>query len=231
MKRQILIADDDPHIRDVLTFALSKAGMEALAAADGAEALELAEAHQPDLIILDINMPRMDGLEVCRKLRAQSQTPILFLSSRDEEVDRIVGLEVGGDDYVVKPFSPREVVARINVILKRLQPADPAPAPGGQLAHGALKLDNERYEAAWDGTPVELTAKEFHLLQALMRRPGNVLTRDQLIDATYGPGFALSDRTVDSHLRHIRQKMSAAGAGEVIETVRGIGYRLSRCAA
>jgi two-component system OmpR family response regulator len=132
---------------------------------------------------------------------------------------------------VDKPFSPREVVARINVILKRLQPAEPPAPSDGQMNHGALKLDNERYEAQWDGRPVELTAKEFHLLQALMRRPGNVLTRDQLIDATYGPGFALSDRTVDSHLRHIRQKLAAAGAGEVIETVRGIGYRLSRCAA
>jgi two-component system OmpR family response regulator len=228
--RRILIADDDPHIRDVLSFALGKAGMKTLCASNGAEALEMAKAGQPDLIILDINMPRMDGLEVCRRLRAEDQTPILFLSSRDEEIDRIVGLEVGGDDYVVKPFSPREVVARINVILKRLQPAAAKESAPSRMSHGALSLDTDTYEAAWNGDQVDLTAKEFHLLQALMRRPGNVLSRDQLIDATYGPGFALSDRTVDSHLRHIRQKFAEAGASDIIETVRGIGYRLAKCA-
>ena len=229
MDRRILIADDDPHIRDVLGFALTKAGMKTMAASNGAEALDMALKEQPDLIVLDINMPRMDGLDVCRKLRAESQTPILFLSSRDEEIDRIVGLEVGGDDYVVKPFSPREVVARINVILKRSQAA-PAPVNStGSLAHGMLSLDTDTYQAAWNGAHVELTPKEFHLLHALMRRPGNVLTRDQLIDATYGPGFALSDRTVDSHLRHVRQKFEAVGAVEIVETVRGIGYRLSKC--
>ncbi len=231
MSRRILIADDDPHIRDVLNFALTKAGMQTIAATNGTEALELAEAQQPDLIVLDINMPRMDGLDVCRKLRAESRTPILFLSSRDEEIDRIVGLEVGADDYVVKPFSPREVVARINAIMKRTRPPEEPADSKARLTHGALTLDSDTFEATFDGRDLQLTAKEFHLLKALMRRPGNVLSRDQLIDATYGPGFALSDRTVDSHLRHIRQKFEEAGAGEVIETVRGIGYRLSRCAA
>lgn len=227
MTRKILIVDDDPHIRDVLTFALRKAGMSTVEAEHGAQALERFAAEAPDLVVLDINMPRMDGLEVCRQLRMTSQVPILFLSSRDDEVDRIIGLEVGGDDYVVKPFSPREVVARVNVILKRTNAASTA-ASGEEtvLRRGDLQVDTAAYVASFAGMPVHLTATEFHLLVSFMRHPGKVFSRDNLIDNVYGPGFALSDRTVDSHIRNLRAKFSEIGAGEIIETLRGIGYRL-----
>ncbi|MGE3936712.1 MAG: response regulator, partial [Rhodospirillaceae bacterium] len=162
MPGTILVVDDDAHIRDVVGFALEKAGYRTVAAADGAAALAAAAAHAPDLIVLDINMPEVDGLEVCRRLRQTSEVPVLFLSSRDEEVDRIVGLELGGDDYVAKPFSPRELVARVKAILKRLKP--PAPADDGALAHGALRLDPAGHQAWFGDTPVALTATEFTLL-------------------------------------------------------------------
>ena len=231
MSQTILIADDDAHIRDVLTFALRKAGMSTVEAGHGLDALEMARSHAPDLIILDINMPHMDGLEVCRKLRADVHIPILFLSSRDEEIDRILGLELGGDDYVTKPFSPREVVARVNAILKRVDPARRPAEPATVTGHGKLEIDADTYEARWTGTTVSLTATELKLLQTLARRPGKVLTRDQLIDAAYGTGFAISDRTVDSHIRHVRSKFAALGGTDVIDTVQGIGYKLGRCGA
>src|SRR5688500_8784557 len=147
MAHKILVVDDDPHIRAVLTFALGKAGMETVEAGDGEAALEQVERERPDLVVLDINMPRMDGLEVCRRLRASGDLPILFLSSRDDEIDRVVGLELGGDDYVVKPFSPREVVARVGAILKRGARAAPEAGPAGAVVHNKLRLDPEAWEA------------------------------------------------------------------------------------
>lgn len=225
----ILIADDDPHIRELLAFALAKAGMATLQAGDGEAALARAADSSPDLIILDINMPRMDGLEVCRRLRAANQVPVLFLSSRDDEIDRVLGLEMGADDYVVKPFSPREVVARVGAILKRVH-ARPAPAEtAGSRQHGRLGLDPDGWQASWAGEPVALTATEFQLLQVLANTPSKVFARDEIIDRLHGPGFAITDRTVDSHIRHIRQKFTAIGGGDVIETRAGIGYRLGPC--
>ena len=230
MTRTILVVDDDPHIRDVLRFAIAKAGMAVDEAEHGQEALDRVAARLPDLVVLDINMPRMDGIEVCRRLLAAHDLPILFLSSRDDEIDRVLGLELGADDYVTKPFSPREVVARINAILKRGRERPAAPS-GTVLRHGLLVMDTEAWQATWDGRPVALTATEFQALAALARHPNKVFTRDQMMDAAYRPGFVVSDRTIDSHLRNIRAKFAAAGASNLIDTVHGVGYRLGACAA
>lgn len=229
MSRLILIVDDDPHIRDVLSFALGKAGMETREAGDGEDALAAVEKWNPDLVILDINMPRLDGIEVCRRLRATGDVPVLFLSSRDDEIDRVVGLELGADDYVVKPFSPREIVARVNAILKRGGRALAAAGPQGQVVHNRLSLDPEGWEARWAGEPVELTATEFQLLLLLASLPSKVFGRDAIIDRLHGPGFAVTDRTIDSHIRNLRAKFVGLGAGDLIETRPGIGYRIGAC--
>jgi two-component system, OmpR family, response regulator len=229
MTHSILIADDDPHIRELLSFALAKAGMETREVGDGEAALAAVAAKAPDLLILDINMPKMDGLEVCRRLRAEGNLPILFLSSRDDEIDRVLGLELGGDDYVVKPFSPREVVARVGAILKRGHAAAPAPLSAGPVVIGQLRLDPESWEAKWGGALVALTAKEFQLLSLLASMPSKVFSRDAMIDRLHGPGFAITDRTIDSHIRNLRAKFAAIGGHDVIETRAGVGYRLGGC--
>lgn len=230
MSRSILIVDDDPHIRELLDFALTKAGYATRQAEDGVAALAAVEEQAPDLVVLDINMPRLDGLEVCRRLRAQGNTPILFLSSRDDEIDRVLGIELGADDYVVKPFSPREVTARISAILRRSQAA-PAPvaAPGSLVSHGRLTLDTDGWTATWAGQEVALTVTEFGILKALAAAPTRVFTRDAIIDRLHGPGFAITDRTIDSHVRNLRGKFAALGGHDVIETRAGVGYRLGPC--
>ena len=233
MSHTILVVDDDPHIRELLSFALAKNGLRALEAEDGEAALAAIERSPPDLLVLDINMPRMDGLELCRRLRADlryAALPILFLSSRADEVDRIVGIELGGDDYVVKPFSPREVVARVGAILKRVRsiPAT-SPAATALLAHRLLRMDMEAWEARFDGRIVETTATEFRLLALLASAPQRIHTRDTIIDGLHGPGFAVTDRTIDSHVRNLRAKFAAAGCADLIETRAGIGYRIGSC--
>ena len=229
MTHKILVVDDDAHIRQVLTFALGKAGMETAEAGDGEAALEQVEREKPDLVVLDINMPRMDGLEVCRRLRSAGDLPILFLSSRDDEIDRVVGLELGGDDYVVKPFSPREVVARVNAILKRGGRALAEAGSTAPVVHGKLRLDPEAWEAHWGGEAVPVTVTEFQLLLLLASLPSKVFTRDNIIDRLHGPGFAVTDRTIDSHIRNLRHKFAAAGGSDLIETRAGVGYRIGRC--
>ncbi|MDG2533492.1 response regulator transcription factor [Sphingomonas sp. HITSZ_GF] len=230
MPRTILVADDDPHIRQLLVFALAKAGLETIEAGDGEEALHLAETRAPDLIVLDINMPRMDGLEVCRRLRAEGGLPILFLSSRDDEIDRIIGIELGADDYVTKPFSPREVVARVMAVLRRTAAHAPdVERAGAVIRHGKLSLDPESWEASWAGAAVPLTVTEFGILRTLAGFPSKVFSRDALIDRLRGPGFALTDRTIDSHVRNLRAKFGQAGADDLIETRAGIGYRIGPC--
>jgi len=231
MPHTILIADDDPHIRQLLAFALSKAGMETREAEDGEAALAAVAEHAPDLVVLDINMPRLTGLDVCRQLRAQGDIPILFLSSRDDEIDRVLGIELGGDDYVVKPFSPREVVARVVAILRRAgsrTPAD-APAANGAFARGRLSLDPESWSARWGEADVPLTVTEFGILRTLAAAPSKVFSRDAIIDRLHGPGFAITDRTIDSHVRNLRGKFAALGGHDVIETKAGVGYRLGTC--
>jgi two-component system OmpR family response regulator len=220
--RTILLVDDDQNLREVARYALSQAGFRVEEAANGRDALAAARARPPDLIVLDVRMPEMDGLETCRELRKTSRVPIVFLSSADEEIDRVLGLELGGDDYLGKPFSPRELVARAKAVLRRLEPQ---LAAKDVLRRGPLALDEERFEASWNGNAVVLTMTEFHLLAALLRAPGKVFTRDELISRAYG-GIAVSERTVDSHLRRVRAKLAAVG-GQPIETVHGLGYRLA----
>lgn len=229
MSKRILVADDDAHIRDVIGFALEKSGMQVRQAEDGRRALEAFRADPCDLIVLDINMPEFDGLEVCREIRKQSDVPILFLSSRDDEIDRILGLEIGGDDYVTKPFSPRELVARVNVILRRAQTAQKPDASDTRLQHGRLSLFPQQHKVLWDGAAVSLTATEFAMLRLLIRQPLRVFSRDAIMQSAYDNNVYVSDRTIDSHIRHIRQKLAEAGCASAIETVHGVGYQLAGC--
>jgi len=225
--QRILIVDDDPSLREVVRFALEKEGFATLEAPDGARALELFEAHAPALVVLDILMPELDGTEVCREIRRRSQVPIVFLSSRDEELDRILGLELGGDDYVTKPFSPRELAARVRAILRRAAtPARPGDDATPEILHcGPLALDLSACRARWEETDVLLTAMEFALLRTLMSRSRKVFSRSELIDRAYD-GTVVSDRTVDSHIRRIRRKFGLVGC-DPIETVTGFGYRMA----
>ena len=225
MSRRILVVDDDPHIRDVISFALDKAGFRTATARDGEEALKAYDQGGADLVILDINMPERDGLDVCRELRKTSEVPVLFLSSRDDEVDRIVGLEIGADDYVTKPFSPRELVARVNAILKRLR-IPQAESSSDVLVHGGLILDPARHAVSWSDRPVVLTATEFSILKAFAGQPGRVFDRDTIVRSAYDLNVHVSDRTIDSHIRHIRSKFAEIGCAAIIETVHGVGYRL-----
>lgn len=224
MTHRILVVDDDPHIRDVICFALEKAGMEAVTAKDGEDAL--ARLDGADLVILDIGLPEMDGFEVCRRIRKRGDTPILFLSARGDEVDRIIGLELGGDDYVVKPFSPRELVARAGAILKRAKARPAAAVSEDILRRGKLLLDTPRFHAEFDGRAVPLTALEFNVMRTLAGRPGVVFSRDRIMDEAYAANVHVSDRTIDSHIRNIRAKFAAAGCDSAIETVHGVGFRL-----
>ncbi|AQR75624.1 two-component system response regulator CreB [Sphingomonas sp. LM7] len=229
MPRTILIADDDPHIRQLLAFAFAKAGLDTLEADDGEAVLALVEARHVDLVVLDINMPRMDGLETCRRLRTAGDLPILFLSSRDDEIDRVLGIELGADDYVVKPFSPREVVARSMAILRRTGARPAATDDGRRIDHGRLALDVEGWRATWAGTEIALTVTEFSILRTLAVMPGKVFSRDAIIDRLHGPGFAVTDRTIDSHIRNLRGKFAGVGGTDVIETRAGVGYRIGSC--
>lgn len=230
MPRTILIVDDDPHIRQLLAFAFDKAGLDTEEASDGEAALAAVERQSPDLVVLDINMPKMDGLEVCRRLRVQGDIPILFLSSRDDEIDRILGIELGADDYVVKPFSPREVVARSMAILRRTAGRPPAAENVGMMRHGELMLDPDAWVATWRLVPVSLTVTEFTILRTLVSMPARIFSRDMIIDRLHGPGFAITDRTIDSHVRNLRRKFADAGCPDIVETRAGVGYRLGSCA-
>lgn len=230
MAHRILIVDDEGHIREVIRVALKKAGMDVIEARDGKEALSRFAADRPDLIVLDIGMPEFDGLDVCREIRKTSDVPILFLSARDEEIDRILGLEIGGDDYVTKPFSPRELVAQVNVILRRLSPRNgEAKAVPTALAQGGLLIDPEQHVASFAGTPLKLTAIEFGILRAFLTRPTSVFNREQLMRAAYQLNIQVSDRTIDSHIRNIRAKLAALACDNVIETIHGVGFKLGRC--
>lgn len=230
MAHSILVVDDDPHIRDVVRFAFEKSGMNISIAQDGKEALRQFDRNVHELVVLDIGMPEIDGLEVCRQIRKSADTPILFLSARDEEIDRILGLEIGGDDYVTKPFSPRELVARVNAILRRTRNT-PAPPDTMTFARGGLKIDPDARTASFGDTPVSLTALEFSILRTLLARPGLVFTRELILSAAYAGNIHVADRTIDSHVRNIRAKMAAAGSDSVIETVHGVGFKLGRCEA
>jgi len=226
-RRTILVVDDDPHIRQVVSFALSRAGFDTVEASDGRAAIERFAQTQPDLIVLDVLMPELDGTDVCRTLRAQSKVPIVFLSSRDDEIDRILGLEMGGDDYVTKPFSPRELVARVRAVLRRVAPAEPVtPSAPRVLSHGPLQLDLDRFKVFWGTHELTLTATEFGVIRTLLNRPGKVYSRAELMAHVYGDDTVVSDRTIDSHVRRVRQKFEAINATP-IKTIHGVGYTLN----
>jgi two-component system, OmpR family, response regulator len=230
LTHHILIVDDDLHIREVIRVALKKAGMAVVEARDGKEALARFASDGPDLIILDIGMPEFDGLDVCREIRKSSDVPILFLSARDEEIDRVLGLEIGGDDYVTKPFSPRELVARVNVILRRMNSRGTDARLGSTaLAQGSLSVEPEQHVAAFAGTQLRLTAIEFGILRAFLARPTAIFSREQIMTAAYQLNIQVSDRTIDSHIRNIRAKLAAVNCDNVIETIHGVGFKLGRC--
>lgn len=219
---KILVVDDDPRLRELVSITLERAGYDVVTARDGQMALTHATREAPALVLLDVGLPELDGIEVCRRLRARSDVPILFLTARDDEVDRILGLELGADDYVTKPFSPRELVARIKAILKRSQ------LRGTQttLRHGPLEIDTAGHIAQLDGSSISLTATEMSILKRLMQTPEAIVSRPQLIDVIYGTGSQVSDRTLDSHLRNLRRKLGEHGWSAAVETVHGIGLRM-----
>jgi two-component system OmpR family response regulator len=227
MSRLVLIADDDPHILEVVSFALEKASFRTVSVRDGAAVLEALRDAAPDLLVLDIGMPEMDGLEVCREIRKSSEVPILFLSSRDEEIDRVLGLELGADDYLTKPFSPRELVARVKAVLKRSHPAPRPEAESRGISHGKLRIEPEKHLAFWDGEKVELTATEFSILCGMARHPDRVFDRNRIMDIAYDDNIHVSDRTIDSHIRNLRQKFAQKGGEGLIQTVHGVGYKIS----
>lgn len=225
----ILVADDDAHIREVVRFALERDGHRVSEASDGDDALARARSEEPDLVVLDIVMPGRDGLEVCREFRDRSTVPILFLSSRDEELDTILGLEMGADDYVTKPFSPRELAARVKAMLRRAQldgRESGSAESGAVLRCGPLRLDPEMHDCHWEDQSVFLTATEFLLLRSLLAVPGKVYSRAELVERAYGHGHHITERTVDSHVRRIRRKFAELGV-DPIETVFGVGYRMA----
>ncbi|MGC3988123.1 MAG: response regulator [Chthoniobacteraceae bacterium] len=219
---RILVVEDDRRIRDVLEYALQAEGWAVQLVSRGQEAVSTCRENAPGLVVLDIGLPDVDGFEVCRQLRTFSQVPVLFLTSRGDEINRVVGLEIGGDDYVVKPFSPRELVARIKAIRRRLTPQAPATATGASVHYGPIAIDPARFTVTCDGEPVSLTKQEFRLLEILAGQPGRVFTRDQLLDQAWPEGGLVTDRTIDAHIKTLRKKFTAH---DFIETVRGIGYR------
>jgi DNA-binding response OmpR family regulator len=220
---RILIVDDEAHIVELVRLYLEREGFRVDGAADGAQGLRLNRELRPALIILDLMLPEVDGLEVCRQVRAESDVPIVMLTARDEDIDKIVGLELGADDYLTKPFNPRELVARVKAILRRTE----APAkPEGKVLHlDDVTIDPARREVTVAGEPVELRAKEFDLLHAFAGHKGMVLTREQLLSRVWGYDFYGETRTVDVHVAHLRKRL-AASAGVRIVTVTGVGYKL-----
>ncbi len=247
MSKHILVVDDEARIREVLQYALQKEGFSVTAVSDGNSAMAALAAGGIDLVVLDVMLPDIDGLEICRRIRSKSKTPILFLSAKGEEIDRIVGLELGGDDYLTKPFSPRELIARVRAVFRRIndlqentQPEAPSPTQTpaitttkntqstkrSLLSHGPIQLDIERHEARCENTLIQLTATEFGMLGALMERPGVVLSRGQLMQRAYRYDNFITERTIDTHIRRIRAKFRTACGVDPIATVHGVGYKM-----
>jgi two-component system response regulator RegX3 len=220
-----LVVDDDPNIAELLRDSLKAEGMDVTIAADGPAALRQARSCSPDVVILDIGLPGLDGFDVCRALRKETAAPIVVVSARNAEVDRVVGLELGADDYITKPFSPRELVARVRAVMRRSGMAPPA---AHARSVGQLCIDAQRREVAINGKPVSLKPREFDLLWLLMRNEGRVFTRDQLIEAVWGFDFEGDPRTVDVHMRRIRRAIGDdAHRPRYLHTVHGLGYKLS----
>jgi len=227
MNTTILIVDDEPAIVDVLTYNLEKAHYRVLVARDGEDALEQARREKPDLIILDLMLPGLDGLEVCRAIRREGELPIIMLTARDEEIDRVVGLELGADDYVVKPFSVRELMARVKTVLRRTSAETKTPSQ--KLMVNLLTLDPERHEVHWGESLLDLSALEFELLHTFMRHKGQVLSREQLLNLVWDYDYTGDLRVVDTTIKRLRSKLRALEpqAGELLTTVRCVGYKLT----
>jgi len=223
---RILVVDDEIQIARVLRGYLERAGFAVITAHDGREALRLARQESPDLVILDLMLPEIDGLDVCRALRRDGDVPIIMLTARVEETDRLIGLELGADDYITKPFSPREVVARVRAVLRRARSA--AGAPADEVLHvGDLTLDAGRRALTVSGREVTLTPSEFEILRAMMRAPGRVFTRAQLLEAAQGDAYEGYERTIDTHIKNLRHKIEPVPRRpEYLLTVHGVGYRM-----
>lgn len=222
----ILIVEDDHNTAALVATYLQREGFATLVIHDGSQALVAVQREKPGFVILDLMLPGMDGWEICRELRKVSEVPILMLTAREEEIDRVLGLSLGADDYVVKPFSPRELVERVKAILRRVRPA--APSKTGVLGHDGLTLDPEKHRVTVDNQPIALTAVEYKLLHALMRSPGRVLSREELLNRLYDHGESVIDRVVDVHIGKLRQKIGDnPNAPRYIHTVRGFGYRFA----
>jgi two-component system, OmpR family, response regulator RegX3 len=224
---RILVVDDEPSITEFVSYNLRKEGWEVEVAADGDTALELAANQRFDLVVLDVMLPGMDGYEVCRRLRATSRVPVLFLSARDTELDKVVGLEIGADDYLSKPFGVRELIARVKALLRRVEPGsrDAAPTPR-QTTVGDVTVDEAAHTARSTHGEIDLTPREFELLACLMRHAGKVLSRQQLLREAWDWEYLVETKTVDTHIKRLRDKLAAAQVDPaVVETVRGYGYR------
>ena len=222
--QKILIVDDEPKISRLVRDYLERGGFAVSVARDGPESLMRARTERPDLVVLDLGLPGLDGLDVTRSLRRDSQVPIIMLTARDDETDKVIGLELGADDYVTKPFSPRELVARVRAVLRRRQPAETSDL----LVVGDLVVDPARMQVTVDGKGAELTATEFALLAEMARQPGRVFTRSQLLDAIHGVAFESYERAIDAHIKNLRRKIEAdPHAPQRLLTVYGVGYRLA----
>jgi DNA-binding response OmpR family regulator len=222
--RTALLIDDEPDLVELVRYNLEKENFDVVAAGDGVAGLALADQRKPDVIVLDLMMPRLDGFEVCKRLRASdrtSQIPIIMLTARAAETDKVVGLELGADDYVTKPFSPRELVARIKALLRRSSSQPESPPT---IRRGSLTIDVPKKLVTYDGKAIPVTATEFRILHLLASRGGRVLSRDEIINGALGKDVAIFDRTIDVHITSLRKKL---GGGEMIETVRGFGYRFA----
>jgi DNA-binding response OmpR family regulator len=227
MPTRILVVDDEPPIVNMLAYNLKQANYNVLIAHDGEEALQLARREQPNLIILDIMLPKLDGLEVCRALRKECDVPIIMLTARDDEVDRVVGLELGADDYVVKPFSIRELMVRVKNVLRRTNPPPPSILPGA-VHVDRLTVNLDRGEATWDNAPLKLTTLELRLLYTLAQHAGRVLSREQLLEQVWGYDYFGDLRAVDAAVKRLRARLRETCPGnEIVTTVRGMGYKLS----
>ena len=222
MPKKILVIDDEPKIVEICQDYLRAAGFEVVSAGDGLQGLTTARREKPDLVVLDLMMPGMDGLDVCRGLRREGNTPIIMLTARVEESDKLVGLELGADDYITKPFSPRELVARVRVVLRRVS-GDPASE---MIRVGEVSLDRTRYEVTLPEKTLPLTPTEFEILATLMSQPGRIFSRAQLLTSVHGIAFESYERAIDSHIRNLRRKLeTASGEARYIFTVHGVGYK------
>ena len=218
MPKKILIVDDESQIVEICRDYLKAAGYETVAASNGLQGVSLSRREKPDLIVLDLMLPEMDGLDVCREIRRESNVPIIMLTARVDETDKLIGLELGADDYITKPFSPRELVARIRVVLRRVA----SPSDSGTIRAGNVELDRAHYEVHLSDKTVPLTSTEFEILATLMSQPGRIFSRAQLLTATHGVTFESLERAIDSHIRNLRRKLEPA---VLIVTVHGVGYK------